>query len=263
MTSAPLTYGLPTRQLARVWVDAAAVSPSVDQLSRLQKAAARSDLMTKGALDLVSVSPPDTLGRSSPAFKQRTVLSSPIGEWQLGLLTGSFDLALSPLDDRGSNLRPFDEFVQHAISVLCTALDVFDLRANRIALVNEGFLPPMSTEQLKTAAISLFRLPPFFQETQPFEWDWRCASHVNVRVGKADEVTNAIVTAKRLSCEINLPDQALAFDRIRVDVDVNTAPEFTELRFGTAEVSDFLLAALELHTQLGSQLEQHLRGSST
>jgi hypothetical protein len=113
----------------------------------------------------------------------------------------------------------------------------------------------MSEDGQKAVLGKLMLLPPVFRQHAPFEWDWRVASIVPRLIAGEEEKCNTIRTVKRSAGRFHPPEgDEVAFDRIRADIDVNTAPDNTGARFGEREISDFFAKVPTWHLEVGEEL---------
>jgi hypothetical protein len=234
----PVPYEIPIRYLARTFVPAG-------QPFQLEHTAELVRELTAGAPTLLQEV--QQIDITSGLMSNRAELVSADRVWQVDLPGPSLDVAYQP---RGTQVVDFAEFCRRCAAFYLAILTRTNVRSNRLALVQEGLLGPMSDDALVGAARRLLRLPPPFTEHEPFEWDWRCASTVNQRIGGDIEPTNTIATVKRVTGTRQGSNDV--FDRIRVDIDVNTPPSRAELRFDQASVQGFYNDAGRWHADVWS-----------
>lgn len=246
-----MNFDMPTRYLARVFVDAQSMQPALERVPDLIKIIGRSVF-------------PQVVTERRPGFPlaRRLVLASPVGDWALAMLGDSFDVTASPVDEHGSNMGTWRDFVRHAGIVLSEAVTLSGRTPHRVAVVREGFLRAMPAEEYDGIARRLLMPPPSFKAAPLFEWDWRCARHDRLRVGETDETTNVLLAVRRQQGEMTFPDgRNVGLDRLRVELDVNTAPENTQARFQPPRIRAFFEAALDQHDALAEDLERHIGGT--
>ena len=84
-------------------------------------------------------------------------------------------------------------------------------------------------------------LPETFTDSPPFEWDYRVASVIERVFGNTTEPTNTVATIKRLAGRVTVADRVeeVDFDRIKVDLDINTSPKNEIERFDENAVDAF------------------------
>lgn len=244
-------YDLRIRYLASVFTDAGSVVATPALSHDLLEALDDDRLVPLTAFEDVS-------GTRTP----RLSYHAPEEGWRLMLTSKRFDVSLHPLDASGSNFVPFSDFCEEASEKLCRMIEYFERRGHRLAGVREGLLPEMDEEELIAINRRLMLLPSPFAETPPFEWDWRAVSLVDRTFGGTTEPTNTIATAKRLIANLEEPNrEPKTFDRIRVDLDINTTPlHSVKARFGSSEVDSFFSAMPEWQEELGAGFHSFLRG---
>jgi hypothetical protein len=240
----PFRYQQPTRYLARAWLDVAPISPNEAVLNDMRALLGRADLSMAIAMD---------------GTVQRLALLDNTG-LQIVLPGESFDVIRVPIvapDGSDVPMMPFPEFAAEAGAIFAAfARSRPDRLARRLALVQEGLLesPPVLIDQLPGR---LFHVPEPFRTHPPFEWDWRLATRVERNVGGVREPTNTIVAIKRASGILTRGGgTATPFDRIRLDVDINTAPDNATARFRVTDIEAFFRACTDWHAEVWRQTEE-------
>ena len=232
------------RYLASVFVDAASIRPSPQEIADTMRILSREDLLP---FSLQQMGPEGVIPRMG--------FQSMSGEWRVVLLGERFDVSHHPTSVSAGNMVGFADFCATAAAKLSALLEHFRRRAHRLAAVQEGFLPEMSEDGQKAVLGKLMLLPPVFRQHAPFEWDWRVASIVPRLIAGEEEKCNTILTVKRSAGRFHPPEgDEVAFDRIRADIDVNTAPDNTGARFGEREISDFFAKVPTWHLEVGEEL---------
>jgi hypothetical protein len=162
------------------------------------------------------------------------------GGWQVTINVDSIDIELAPADEKGVSLA---EFLARSSDVLSMVAAISPLPGHRMAAVTECFLEAMTVPEMNTLCEHLLHRPPSLQT--PFEWDWRCAQRVQRNFGGLSEDTNAIAIVKRTNGQRITPKGAEMFDRIRMDLDVNTVADSLLPRYQQAHVRAFFTQAQE------------------
>lgn len=147
------------------------------------------------------------------------------------------------------------EFLSTAAKTLVATVSEFELKAHRLSFVQEGFLnlgDPPDDEQLRSRILP--RHPT--ELANPFEWDWRMASRVTRKFASFEEETNTIATVKRGTGTMGQQP----FDRVRLDIDINTAPTATEDRFDGEGIQAFLEASETWHSRFLADVLAFLNG---
>ena len=243
-------YDIKIRNLASVFVDAVAISLSGPALGRL--------LVDLDDDDLVS----ETIQEMGPAGPStRVLLRNQRDETLIILGSHRFDFARL---GHPSTPEGFRSFCTDSGSTLATLISHFDLKGHRLALVQEGFMAEMSPESMTEVADRLVQRSPSFSGVEPFEWDWRVSIHVDRNFSGLTETTNTIVTAKRCSGSMRrggpLGQDEQRFDRIRVDLDVNTIPDDNTPRFNADSVRDYFSEAHAWHVDLEQEVGSFIQG---
>lgn len=248
-----MNFAIRVRQLARVFVDAQSLTPTPQELLRFSEAVGLREKLSTPFLMPVAVS--DPLGGSP-----RQAIASQQLDWQLALLGQSFDLTRLPTDATGSNMGDLADFARRAADILSATAQHFGRTPHRLVLIQNGILEEMPSTRMDSIARRLLRLPDAFN-ANPFEWDWRCGRHGAMRLANADEETNVLATLKRQSGIMQAPGAAaVAFDRIMVELDVNTSPANTRGRFPEGPTREFFALAAQEHVRLDKELSAHALG---
>jgi hypothetical protein len=246
-----MNYDVRTRLLARVFVDAQALQVPQDEAL----AFARGEL---GGVMLGHALEPLPDGSNV----ERYVFISRERDRMVALLGGSFDYTVMPVDTTGTNLSDFAGFVKEASRVLALCADKFGRTPYRIALLQEGLLREMPPEEMDGIAHRLLKVPQRAEGKALFEWDWRTASRERRKVGSSEEDINLILSLKRGSGVMSpVRGSRVTFDRVRVDIDVNTSHLDTRGRFDASRIDAFFAHAVEAHAQLAAEADALIGGT--
>ena len=234
-----IMYDIRVRNLASVYLDAQNIKTSGSALA---------DLLTRLGGDLV----PDTVQEMTPTgIVQRLMLRDQEHQTILLLQTRRFDFATLGSNDLGDNVPAF---CQAAAESFVHLLDHYNMRAHRIALVQEGLLGEMQPGEFATIAKRLLTMPTSLDQDSLFEWDWRQAHRIQRNFNGKDETSNTIVTIKRCQGKVRpggvLSADETEFDRLRVDLDVNTSPVNDDPRFDSEDISAFFAEVPGWHKEL-------------
>jgi hypothetical protein len=246
-------FSIPIRFLARAFVDTSGVLAGQEQGLALSKAlGGDSPLVPQIGFERTA----DGLAHA------RNILTAQDMQWHISVIGEGVNVARLSTALRGQNLGDFVSFARSASQLLIAALRHLQRQAHRLSLVQEGYLE-RSSEDMRVIAPRLLRMPPSFEVTPPFEWDWRGGRRGALRVGGSkEEETNVFVTVRRHVVIITDPrgPEQLELDGLRVDFDVNTIGENIEPRFGEAEVREFFELAVQEHARLDAEFVPILRG---
>jgi len=248
-------YGTKLRYLASIFVDAVSIIASTRNIAEVSRALG-GDTFLPFVFEELSISQ----GQSS-----RIGFRTANGEWQLYLFHNRFNLSQHPTDQEGSNLGDFSAFCQEAGTKLAAILSGLRKRAHRLAAVQEGLLPEMSPTEMEAVARRLLYLPPVFSQTPPFEWDWRAASKIDRQIRELTEQTNTLATIKRQYGNItsNKDEENRApipFDRVRVDLDINTTQDEVVDRFEEDHVQEFFTISPRWHADFSAEIFSFILG---
>ncbi len=242
-------YDFHSRYLASSFLDA----QSIAKLS----AESHADLFTRYKdLDFLPMSLFEAV--AGEGLKPRAGFYSASKGTQIAFTSTRFNVELKPEHPfsqlkLGSPLGDLSKFSEEAGSVLAEALAFFRRDCHRLALVQEGFLPVLSQEQMNEITNKLLRRPEI-PKGAPFEWNWRIATKVERSFGDRDETTNTIITVRR----VTLIKEEKEEDRIRFDIDINTNPDDVRARFGQKEAVAFFREAPRWHEALVAEMSTFL-----
>lgn len=228
-------YAQRLKYLARAFVDAHGLLLSAAERQELHQKLRVPDLQPMPGVEIGPNGQFERAGFVSPTL-DLTILFR--GE--------SIDVAMGGAE--GGEPQDFAKFALLAASALETSAAYIGRSPHRLALVQEGLLGEMSEEAMTRVGMRLLS-PPAELGAPPFEWTWRCACHRTVDVAGSDELLNEITSVKRLSGLLTRPasSQATPFDRLQIDLDVNTSPTNTRGRFDQSRILGFFEVAVKRH----------------
>jgi len=241
-------YAFKLRYLASIFVNAESIVPNNKYLPNLLEQFSTDDFQ------LITVQEPTTQGA-----KPRIGFISPEQGFQFILGSSRFDFAKLPINQDGSNLGDFSTFCTLASQKLSNAAHALNLTPSRLAVVQEGMLEPQSEEDYNKLVKKIFVFPPSYQESLPFEWSWKAVNKVARTFGDIEEPTNTAATISRVAGFIsNQREPEIPFDRIRVDLDINTYPENIIPRFSPPNIEEFFKNAVTWHSALYKEIEEFI-----
>lgn len=177
---------------------------------------------------------PNTFQQLSPnqPVRTRLQLTSTNGEWQINFTTRRIDISKNPTDRRGTNLGDIQGFCEDIIDFQRRIQSRFRRRANRLALVSSVLLEEMSPQTLSDVYARLLHPTGFYQEHQPFEWNWRSAAHLEFELDEnIQETLNVITIIRRLRGRLDAENLVQPYERIQMSWEINTIAENSEYRF--------------------------------
>lgn len=236
-------YSSHHRYLAVAFADAESVSPNIQDITYL---------MTEFApIEVI----PNSVTEQAPAgSKNRVVFVSQNNSWQIALLSKQFQVTKVATDPLKDHLGDFSDFCSQAARILKITLERFQRKAHRLAALREGYLKEMPDAKMSRMAARLMNMPNIYKDNPVTEWDWRAVTQIEREIEGVKEPTNTITIIKRVNGELVSPQGQLGlptrFSRIRVDLDINTAPINTSARFTGQHIDKFYAQVQEWHRDL-------------
>jgi hypothetical protein len=246
-----MTLDIPAKYLARVFLAATNLD-----LAHLDAFRDEIKGMIGGELALLHWDEP-ALGKP---LRRPALVSQSLGV-SLVFTTQSIDLQRVPSNFAAPDLGMggFESFLSTAAMVLPRALVFVERKAHRVAAVQEGLITALTPDQLRTAATTLLRMPPALNLPAPAEWDWRVATSVERAFKTRTELTNTIVTIKRMVAELLSGGNLREEDGLFVSTDINTSPLATVERLTGKDVEAFFEGSSEWHASLLTSLMRAFR----
>lgn len=118
----------------------------------------------------------------------------------------------------------------------------------------------MSPEMLNSVYDKFVKAAGTNTDISPFEWNARSVRHTTCNLSGRDEKLNFITNIGRSTGTINENGNAVNFDRVFIDVDINTVHENDESRFNPETVNEFIQAAALLRESEMNELERVING---
>lgn len=244
-------YGLKIRFLASCFLDADSITANPRDIAELLRAFEEENLL------------PITLMEGSPTGMINRIGFHTANQARQIHLTGKrFDVFEHPTTIEGPGLGEFSVFCQEAMRKLNVLLNYFHRRPYRLAAVQEGFLPEMSTAIMDAIARRIMNFPSIYTDHFPFEWDWRSVSMVERQFGGLTEAAVTATTVKRMFGVVLGRTPAEEFDRVRVDLDISTSHQNVAPRFEEEHVRSFFELAPLWHRDLSSEIFRFILGAT-
>ncbi len=200
---------------------------------------------------------PSTFGEkitSSQKSNMRLLFTLPNNEWIIKFGTERMDIEKNALDSSGTNMGEIIDFMKTANELIETIFREFKKKGRRIALNTSIMLEEMSNTQLNSIYEIFINPIAFYKSNPPTQWATRSISRFEYKVNAIDEEVNIITDISRAR-GVFLDDSAgKAFDRIKIDFDVNTLDNNHDTRF--FNVLEFLHQALESRNNIISDIER-------
>jgi hypothetical protein len=213
-----------------------------------------------------------------PSMGPRLSMSSKDNEWTINFGSGRIDIHKNPTDPRSSNLGTIEKFAEEANELFSRIMKEFNRKANRLALISNYFLKEMPRSKMDDIYRKIFSPIEFYNNNVPFEWNSRHVAKIPLEILGSSENLNVITTMNRVRGKImqaplaggtgvisliNDGNHNLAFkefERVEVGFDINTSAENPEPRFISDSLKPFYSKAIELRSQILSDLEDLLDG---
>ena len=193
-----------------------------------------------------------------PTRRARIRCASANGEWAIEFLSNRIQIVKQATETHGANLGDLDAFCSDASYLFEQITSEFKKKANRIALVTDFLLKAMTKKTLSEIYLKLFNAPEFYVENPPFEWNWRTASRIPIKLEELDETLNIIVTINRSDGEFQAKGEIMPFDGIQLGFDINTVPDNKEHRFDSRKIASFYNQVSKPHDSLSGEITEFI-----
>ena len=198
------------------------------------------------------------IGLPASGPKIRLRLASPDNLWIIDFATLRVSITKNQTKSFNQELGTPEDFAHDACDFLSRILADFPKKGNRLSLVTEGFMDEMTEDRLQKA-YTLITVPfEFYKGNIPVNWMSRAVARVMVDLCDSKEKLNVICQIGRVQGEIPLISGIHSFDRINVNLDINTYQGNTDTRFDLRSVKPFSDIALRIRNDLVSQIKERL-----
>lgn len=174
-------------------------------------------------------------------------------EWNINFATQRIDIEKNPLDHKGTNLGPLEDFTKECSELFNRIFSEFNKKANRVSLITSGLLNEMTKDKLDNIYCLVFKPISFYDKNTPFEWGYRSVAKIDLTLPKWKEYINVITLIKRVIGQImrnGIDIDTFNFDRIEVSFDINTVPDNQETRFDIQFINQFFSEAINIRTTI-------------
>jgi hypothetical protein len=238
---------------ASIFVNAADISVNPDTIKDLIDLFRDKDLIPRTLHEI-------NVPGSGPFPSARPSMSSSNGEWIINFRTVRIDVVRSTTDLKGTNMGEIEEFCGVATDFFERISTRFKKKANRLALVTDFILEEMTTDALSKVYLKLFKPTKFYVNHPPFEWVWKSVSKMPFAIREIEDLTNVLSTVSRAKGDITSGGETMPFERIILQIDINTAPENSEYRFDIDDIKDFYNKIPKEHSGLTAEALEHIYG---
>lgn len=240
-----MEYALRLRYLARAFVDAQGLTLTQADQAQLLASLNLQDGVVIPAAEFVG---PELITRAG-------FTSAPL-DMKIVVRGDSIDVMQGGGREAEGTAEAFLAFNELSATLLGTIASFIGRVPHRLASVQEGLLAEMPREQLERVADSFLRVPRSLQDPKPFEWNYRTAWRRSLPFDDLEEEVNEILQVRRLSGVLHSQQGPSTFDRIRVDLDVNTVPLNTRGRFDNGRIRAFFTSCLQSHARMATVTRQ-------
>lgn len=195
----------------------------------------------------------------TPSLKARAQLRfmSPDEEWLLAFESKRVLLRKQSLPK--TDIGDAKAFCNEAIEIFARLLDTVPIKGNRLSYVVNGLFPECSDEEFIAMKSRVLGDIPFYVSNRPNRWDTKCVCRVERDFGNKSEILNVLTDINRVQGEFNDGDGGkIPFDRIEVEVDINTTQDNLIARFDNTDIDPFLNEAIQMSDKLVSEVGEFL-----
>ena len=157
------------------------------------------------------------------------------------------------LDNEFLIISSQEEFCEIASNLLTQIMKLYGLKASRIALLQEGFISQEYSKDMNQLGEFLLRIPELQCGKEFEEWKWHIVSRETRNFGsvKAD-IINFISDISKGFYYFRTPTSAYFEPKVKVELDVNTRPEYAFDKYDSHQVYDFFKQAAVWHNELAT-----------
>lgn len=175
----------------------------------------------------------------NPISQTRFRLSSINNEWVINFGTGRIDILKNQTDSKGDNIGDLEDFCKEVIEIYSLINVSYPRIASRLALCSNFLLKEMSHDQLDKIYSKLFNPPQIYRDNSSVEWNFRTVTRISKSLDTKTELINFVTEINRLTGQMNVNQSLVPFDRIAINLDINTLPNAIDFRFDTRDIENF------------------------
>ena len=235
---------------ATIFGDIENIEPTPDTIKTVIDLFIDKELIPTTAYELAA-----SVGAAMVVPRARLALADSNGEWTITFLSNRINIEKRGIERHGENLGELNEFCSEAVGLFERITTKFGKKANRIALITDFLLEEMSEETFSTVYSKLFKTPKFYGDNPPFEWNWKVVSNQQITLKNLSETLNMITSINRGTGKLQVKNEIKPFDRVRLQIDINTTPDNRDHRFDSNHTDSFYSQVVELHDRLFNEVE--------
>ncbi|EHO14688.1 hypothetical protein [Myroides odoratimimus] len=156
--------------------------------------------------------------------------------WEISFIANRINIEYKNKDTTNYNISNFCEKSASYFDKIMTTLD---LKGCRLSCFSNLLIHEIEPNKLDMIPSKLFKKPNFFNDVNPFEWNWRSATRSDITISNISEKINVITNINRITGEIKNNSTSTYFDGISIAIDLNTLYENSENRFDNTSVHHF------------------------
>lgn len=160
------------------------------------------------------------------------------------------------IDETEEEFGRVPEIASVMVEIIDTIVDAFPRHASRLSLVTQHLGNELSDEALD-ASFEKCAIPLGYHDGKIVkEWSVRSVAKAEYELTGSRELFNIISDIKRSQGQIQRKGELVDFDRLVLDLDVNTDQDNSLLRFKSSDLRNFINVATELRSEMFVQIEE-------
>ena len=188
----------------------------------------------------------------------RIMLVSQDAEWRILFGMDRLVISKNPTDLQGTNVGTIKEFCDMILEIHRIFAEEFQKRSNRLSLVSGFLLKEMTEEQMNAIFSIIANCSPTHKNSPPYEWNWRAVSLLEKEINHNVEQVNFISALNRLAGKIQLLNERLDFDRVKLKIDINTYQNNKEFRFVEEDITSFFTQVVDWQEEFKNETLQFI-----
>lgn len=179
--------------------------------------------------------------------------------WNIDFDTKRINIYKHITSNKSDEFGSIEEFADQCVQIIDRTSSIINIMCNRFTLITSDLIESMDSDKLKTI-YEKFILPiPLYAGSDIKEWNFRSVISVPARINELDEHLNLITIVKRVQGELSVGDKSDKFDRIGLDIEINTHQDIKTDRLAIGEYSKFIELALSHRNTLVGQVKEKLQ----
>lgn len=168
-------------------------------------------------------------------------------KYSISILNDRIDVIYNRNDD--TNLLAKD-FYRLAVNAICAIMENKNLQSYRLAVNVQAVADGFSESQIINAGKKIITKPNYYNDKPLIDWYTRINSECVIKLNDVDEKLNNIIEISAGKVAFS-PKLALLYH-----IDINTLPQFKELRFNNRSVGEFVQNVIPIANQAIKDTEE-------